>query len=137
MKNLVPLHPPTTLCRPLQIHAIENRTGSSTLQHSYPSFPLLRGLCAELWVKWGMFSPVFMRFCARYAHCVRESSKAPQQGLCRKGKTMDLTSDLYPVVRIVRFREPSFGKFVDPASDDPEALRPDIHSSTHNEYYYW
>jgi hypothetical protein len=49
---------------------------------------------------------------------------------------MDLTLGLYPVVRIVRFRVASFGKLVDPATDDPETLRPDIHSSTHNEYYY-
>ena len=77
-----------------------------------------------------------MRFCASYAHSARESFEVAQQGMCRKGKTMDLTWAPYPVLRNVLFQVAGFGKLVLPSSDDAETLRPDIHSSTHNDCYY-
>jgi len=44
-----------------------------------------------------------MRFGTIYTHSERDSVGVPQQGMCRKGKTVDVTWDLYPVVRNVRF----------------------------------
>jgi hypothetical protein len=77
-----------------------------------------------------------MRFRTIYTHSEHESFEVPQQGMCRKGKTVDVTWDLYPVVRNVRFFAARFGKLVSASSGDPETLRPDIHSSTHNDCYY-
>ena len=77
-----------------------------------------------------------MRFRTIYTHSERDSVGVPQRGMCRKGKTVDVTWDLYPLVRNVRFYASGFGKLVRVSSGDAETLRPDIHSSTHNDCYY-
>jgi hypothetical protein len=77
-----------------------------------------------------------MRFCADYTHREQESVRPLQQGMCRKGKTMDATWASYRAVRNVRFEMAVFGKSVPDLSDDDETLLPDIHSSTHNDGYY-